>query len=113
MLDSFECMYREFGPCQGCEQEEFEKHISKIEDIRSELLLKVQILSEKSEYVIFVATSQPWLLEPDLLDCVSEKMFIGLPTWQSIAKYLKDMLAETDHTLTPVNILELGKTLEG
>jgi transitional endoplasmic reticulum ATPase len=113
MFDEFECLYKSFGGPKEIESGDFDKKIAQIVEIRESVLLKFEMSRDDPNYCFFMATSQPWLLSEEVLSLFDEKMFIGLPTWQSIAKYIKDNITDMEHSLTPINILDLGKQLEG
>lgn len=57
MLDEFECLYASYGEGKDAEDGEFEKNIEAVEEIRRELTLKLEILADKSEYILMLATS--------------------------------------------------------
>ena len=76
-------------------------------------MLNLEMSRDNPNYTFFLSTSQPWLLKPEEVALFDEKMFIGLPTWSSIAKYVKDNIKDLEHTLTQRNILDLAKKLEG
>lgn len=113
MFDEVECLYRSFGGPKELREGDFDSKIEEIEHVREKLFLNYEMSKDNPNYTFFLATSQPWLLNSTIVDSFEEKMFIGLPTWQSIAKYLKDNIKDVNHNLTPVNVLDIAKKLEG
>ena len=81
--------------------------------IRNKLMLLLEMYKENDKLTFFVVSSKPWVFSEDEVALFDEKMFVGLPAWTSIAKYVKNQVKSEEHNLPDTVFLDISKKLEG